>query len=65
MKKRDVIDKIDISLSIFVGDASDLSLSFTVANDDFGNNKEIELIPNGRNIDVTNYNKERYISKFD
>lgn len=50
-------------LKTYDGSAEDLSLSFTVANDDFGTNKEIELIPNGANIDVTDSNKHRYIGK--
>uniref|UniRef100_A0A7S2UH98 HECT-type E3 ubiquitin transferase n=1 Tax=Attheya septentrionalis TaxID=420275 RepID=A0A7S2UH98_9STRA len=48
-------------LKTYEGDAADLCLTFTVANDDFGRNDEIELIPNGANIEVTNSNKQRYI----
>ena len=51
-------------LKTFDGDAEDLCLSFIVANEDFGSNREIELIPNGANIDVTNSNKHHYIGKF-
>lgn len=50
-------------LKTYDGSAEDLCLSFTIANDDFGTNKEIELIPNGANIDVTDFNKHRYIGK--
>jgi ubiquitin-protein ligase E3 C len=50
-------------LKTYEGDAADLCLTFTVANDDFGRNDEIELIPNGANIEVTNSNKQRYIGK--
>ncbi len=50
-------------LKTYDGNAEDLCLSFTVANDDFGTNKEVELIPNGSNIDVTNSNKHHYIGK--
>ena len=50
-------------LKTYDGDAEDLALTFTVANDDFGTNKEIELIPNGSQVDVTNANKHRYIGK--
>lgn len=48
-------------LKTYDGDAEDLCLSFTVANDDFGTNREIPLMPNGVNIEVTNSNKQRYI----
>jgi len=47
-------------LKTYEGDASDLCLTFTVANDDFGVN-EVPLITNGANIEVTNTNKRRYI----
>lgn len=50
-------------LKTYDGDAEDLCLTFTVANDDFGGNKEIALIPNGSDIEVTNTNKHRYIGK--
>ncbi len=50
-------------LKTYDGDAEDLCLNFTVANEDFGRNREIELIPNGANIDVTNSNKYHYIGK--
>lgn len=39
---------------------SDLCLTFTVANDDFGVS-EVELIANGADIEVTKENKRRYI----
>lgn len=48
-------------LKTYDGDAEDLCLSFTVTLDDFGGNREIPLIPNGANIEVTNANKQRYI----
>lgn len=48
-------------LKNYDGDASDLSLTFTVTIDDFGGTREIPLIPNGANVDVTNANKQRYI----
>mmetsp|Transcript_20160 Transcript_20160/g.43793 ORF Transcript_20160/g.43793 Transcript_20160/m.43793 type:complete len:1384 (-) Transcript_20160:144-4295(-) len=47
-------------LKNYDGDVSDLCLTFTVANDDFGIS-EVPLIANGANIDVTNANKRRYI----
>jgi len=48
-------------LKTYDGDAADLCLSFTVTCDDFGGTKEIPLIPNGGNVEVTNANKHRYI----
>jgi ubiquitin-protein ligase E3 C len=50
-------------LKTFDGDAEDLCLTFTVSVNDFGGTREIPLIPNGGNIDVTNANKHRYIGK--
>eukprot|EP00584_Thalassiosira_punctigera_P027188 CAMPEP_0172577912 /NCGR_PEP_ID=MMETSP1067-20121228/138470_1 /TAXON_ID=265564 ORGANISM="Thalassiosira punctigera, Strain Tpunct2005C2" /NCGR_SAMPLE_ID=MMETSP1067 /ASSEMBLY_ACC=CAM_ASM_000444 /LENGTH=378 /DNA_ID=CAMNT_0013370605 /DNA_START=436 /DNA_END=1573 /DNA_ORIENTATION=+ len=47
-------------LKTYDGDVSDLCLTFTVANDDFGVN-EVPLITNGANVEVTNKNKNRYI----
>eukprot|EP00934_Nitzschia_sp_Nitz4_P006977 Nitzschia sp. Nitz4//scaffold196_size54656//16609//20632//NITZ4_006637-RA/size54656-snap-gene-0.31-mRNA-1//-1//CDS//3329540420//6967//frame0 len=48
-------------LKTYDGDAADLCLTFTVALDDFGGNREIPLIPNGSDVEVTNTNKQRYI----
>lgn len=48
-------------LKTYDGDAEDICLTFTVSVDDFGGNKEIPLIPNGAQIEVTNANKQRYI----
>eukprot|EP00985_Skeletonema_marinoi_P002204 scaffold893_cov143-Skeletonema_marinoi.AAC.8 len=47
-------------LKTYEGDAADLCLTFTVANDDFGVTEQ-NLIPNGADIEVTNGNKRRYI----
>ena len=49
-------------LKTYDGDASDLCLTFTVTNDDFGGTTEIPLMPDGANMEVTNVNKHRYIS---
>ena len=49
-------------LKTYTGDVSDLCLTFTVANDDFGVS-EVPLIPNGADVEVTNGNKRRYICK--
>ena len=48
-------------LKTYDGDAADLCLAFTITKDDFGGTREIPLIPNGSNIEVTNSNKQRYI----
>ncbi|KAL7575887.1 hypothetical protein ACA910_003199 [Epithemia clementina (nom. ined.)] len=48
-------------LKTYDGDAADLCLTFTITKDDFGGTREIPLIPNGSNIEVTNLNKQRYI----
>eukprot|EP01035_Chromulina_nebulosa_P020655 gene20655-26780_t len=48
-------------LKSYEGDISDLSLTFSVNDDSFGRNKEIELIPNGSNISVSSSNRFRYI----
>ena len=40
----------------------DLSLNFTVANEEFGVSKTLDLIPNGRNVAVTNENRVQYIT---
>ena len=50
-------------LKTYDGDAADLCLTFTVANADFGGNKEVSLVPNGANIEVTNSNKQRFIGE--
>jgi len=48
-------------LKTYDGDAEDLFLNFTVSVDDFGGTREIPLLRNGADIDVTNANKHRYI----
>jgi ubiquitin-protein ligase E3 C len=48
-------------LKTYEGDASDLCLTFSIATNDFGNSNEMDLIPNGANIEVTDNNKHRYI----
>ena len=48
-------------LKTYDGDARDLCLTVSISNNDFGNNREINLIPNGGNVEVTNINKHRYI----
>lgn len=48
-------------LKEYEGDAEDLCLTFTVTQDDFGNGGEVELIPGGKDLDVTDRNKMRYI----
>lgn len=48
-------------LKTYDGDAEDLCLTFSVANDNFGGTQETQLIPDGSNVPVTNLNKQRYI----
>lgn len=48
-------------LKNYEGDADDLSLNFTVMNDDYGEAKLEELKAGGRDICVTNANKIEYI----
>ena len=50
-------------LKTYEGDAEDLCLNFTVSVEDFGGTREIPLVRNGADIDVTNANKHRYIGK--
>jgi len=48
-------------LKAYQGDISDLGLTFSVAGDSLGGNKEVELIPGGAMIEVTSHNRSRYI----
>jgi ubiquitin-protein ligase E3 C len=48
-------------LKNYDGDADDLSLNFTIMNDDYGETKLEELKSGGRDICVTNSNKIEYI----
>ncbi|EEB09244.1 ubiquitin-protein ligase E3 [Schizosaccharomyces japonicus yFS275] len=49
-------------LKHYKGDVeNDLSLSFTVVHEEFGVKEEIDLIPNGKNISVTEANRLQYI----
>ncbi|KAF9234160.1 HECT-domain-containing protein [Melanogaster broomeanus] len=45
----------------YTGNMEDLALNFTVANDEFGVAKAVDLVPNGSNIPVTRDNRLRYI----
>src|SRR5690242_7477592 len=46
-----------ISLKNMEGDPEDLSLNFTIAEEEFGMTKSIDLVPNGSNIVVTRANR--------
>lgn len=48
-------------LKNYEGNAEDLSLNFTVVNEEFGETDVIELVPSGKNLPVTNENRIRYI----
>ncbi|KZT00431.1 HECT-domain-containing protein [Laetiporus sulphureus 93-53] len=50
-----------IFLKHYEGNPEDLTLNFTVAEQEFGVTRTIELIPNGSNIAVTRENKLQYI----
>ena len=44
-------------------DVSALMETFSITNDYFGRPEEVELVPGGRDIDVTNENKEYYVER--
>lgn len=48
---------------ILNNDVSPLDLSFSYEEDKFGQHEEKDLIPNGRNIPVTEENKKDYVNK--
>ncbi|KAJ7649720.1 HECT-domain-containing protein [Roridomyces roridus] len=50
-----------IFLKHYAGDTEDLSLNFTVAVEDFGVTRTVDLIANGSNIAVTKENRLQYI----
>ncbi|KAJ7168585.1 HECT-domain-containing protein [Mycena filopes] len=50
-----------IFLKHYAGNPEDLSLNFTVAIEDFGVTKTVDLIPNGSNTAVTKDNRLQYI----
>lgn len=45
------------------GNADDFGVTFSEVSNVLGETKTIDLIPNGRNIDVTNENKDKYIRR--
>ncbi|ETW07896.1 hypothetical protein, variant [Aphanomyces invadans] len=45
----------------YEGNVADLGLSFTIGQDCFGVHKEVDLLPGGSNVGVTNDNRFRYI----
>ncbi|GBG24869.1 E3 ubiquitin-protein ligase UPL6 [Hondaea fermentalgiana] len=48
-------------LKTFDGDIRDLCLTFSVTEDDLGEQREVDLVPGGRNLEVTSHNKFRYV----
>lgn len=50
-------------LKTYDGDISDLSLTFSVTDQNFGESKEIELFPGGSQVPVTSANRGRYIDE--
>uniref|UniRef100_A0A7S2WR58 HECT-type E3 ubiquitin transferase n=1 Tax=Mucochytrium quahogii TaxID=96639 RepID=A0A7S2WR58_9STRA len=49
-------------LKTFQGDIRDLCLTFSISENDFGQQNEVELTPGGRDIAVTPRNKFRYVN---
>ncbi|KPV73246.1 uncharacterized protein RHOBADRAFT_38436 [Rhodotorula graminis WP1] len=50
-----------VSLKNYSGNVEDLSLNFTITEEDFGVTRTIDLIPRGSEIAVTNENRLQYI----
>ncbi|KAG8214281.1 HECT-domain-containing protein [Butyriboletus roseoflavus] len=50
-----------VFLKNYTGNMEDLSLNFTVATEEFGVAKAVDLIPNGSNVPVTRENRLQYI----
>eukprot|EP01083_Nonionella_stella_P071473 191988_1 len=50
-----------ISLKRLEGDVADLSLTFSTTTQSFGEAKNVDLIPNGSNVSVTNENRLKFI----
>ncbi|KAF8149186.1 hypothetical protein B0H34DRAFT_863172 [Crassisporium funariophilum] len=50
-----------VFLKHYSGNPEDLSLNFTVATEEFGVTKTLDLIPNGSNIAITKDNRLQYI----
>ncbi|PFH31145.1 HECT-domain (ubiquitin-transferase) domain-containing protein [Besnoitia besnoiti] len=56
-----VVHRNLLFLKHYSDNVQNLALTFSVTLGDFGSNEEEDLIPNGRNISVTNDSKLRYI----
>lgn len=52
-----------VTLRNYPGEVSDLCLSFTVVDSIYGDNREVELKPGGRDTSVTNENAIEYIHR--
>jgi len=50
-------------LKRYEGDVEDLCLFFTVTDSEFGGSREVELVPGGAGVPVTQQNKLQYIDK--
>jgi len=50
-----------LQVKYYDGDVEDLGLTMTYALDMYGRSEEIELVPGGANIAVTNRNKPIYV----
>lgn len=49
-------------LKSYDGDIADLSLTFSVSDDAYGVQKEVDLMPGGASMSVTTHNRHRYIN---
>lgn len=52
-----------VQLKNYKGDVSELSLSFAVDEEDMGVSRTVDLMPNGRDVPVTNENRNGYIAR--
>lgn len=50
-----------MQLKHYASDPEELSLNFTIAQEEFGETKSIDLLPNGSNIAVTRDNRLQYM----
>uniref|UniRef100_A0A1I8G954 E3 ubiquitin-protein ligase n=1 Tax=Macrostomum lignano TaxID=282301 RepID=A0A1I8G954_9PLAT len=65
LKDMESVDEMYFNSLQFIvdNDPEDLDLTFSVEEEVFGQQQEFDLIPNGRNLLVTNENKSEYIDK--
>lgn len=61
-KKYSLIRIVLMYLKTYAGNTEDLALNFTVVDNEFGQAQVRDLVPNGKDIAVTDENKIRYVS---